>query len=451
MTVRGRRSLVGICAWVLILAACSAPAPGETAVSAPGTAPALAAPPPATAHPPTPSAVPSAASVPTVAPGPSPGASLRREGAYEGGAYRLEVPPDWNGGLVLFAHGIQYDRIAVVDPPIGGHITRRGYAWAASSYREKDYRPDVGVEDTLSLQRLFIRELGQPRWTILYGSSMGGQVVIASLELHPEAYQAGLAECGLVDGIWEADYLMAYTAAAEYISGVRLLDAPDQQAFARLVNDQWIKAMGRPGEFTEKGRQFDSVVRHLAGGDLPFHAQGLLYQSRYLANLLWRPDPERTTSMGQRHLDTRHVVYAIDPGLGLGADELNAQVRRLAPPPGARTRQADPVFADFTGRIGAPVLTLHMTGDAWVPFSHEQRYRRRTMQAGTDHWLVQRAIRRASHCGFSTDERIQAFDDLVLWMEAGTRPDGDDVLAADLSAVGLRWTKPLQPDDPTRR
>jgi pimeloyl-ACP methyl ester carboxylesterase len=393
------------------------------------------------------------AASPAASPSPDPslGTVVRREGSYEGGSYRIVVPPGWNGGLVMFAHGIQFDRAAIVDPPISRQITDRGYAWAASSYRDRDYRPDLGVADTLSLQRLFVREFGQPRRTILYGQSMGGQVVMASLELYPETYQAGLAECGLVDGIWEADYLGAYTAAAEYISGVRLLDAPNTQAFGRLVNEKWLRVMGRPGAYTEKGRQFDSVVKHLMGGDLPFYLEGLNYQSRYLANLGWRANPETTTNLGQRHLDTRHVVYAVGPGLGLDAAVLNAEVRRLEPPPGARSRQVDPVFADLTGQIGVPILTLHMTGDAWVPFSHEQRYRRRAIQAGTDRWLVQRAIRRANHCGFSTEERTQAFDDLVAWMEHGTKPNGDDVLAADLSTVGVHWTKPLEVGDPARR
>ena len=361
--------------------------------------------------------------------------------------YRLEVPPNWNGGLVLYAHGLQRSQTpSVSDPPIAHHLALRGYAWAASSYRTGGNVPHLAVEDTLALRRLFVREIGQPRWTILYGSSMGGQVVTASLELHPGAYQAGLAECGLVDGIWEADYLMAYTAAAEYISGVRLLDAPDPQIFARLVNEQWVPVMGTPDAYSEKGRRFDSVVKYLMGGDLPQRIGGL--RSRYLDNLTWRGDPERPRSLGLRHLDTRHVVYRIDPGLGLTADELNANVRRLAPPPGARSRAQDPVFAELTGQIGAPLLTLHATGDAWVPFSHEQRYRRRAMAAGAEHLLVQRAIRRPGHCVFTVEERTQALDDLVVWLERGSTPDGDDVLAADLSRIGVRWTKPLSPDDP---
>jgi hypothetical protein len=57
-------------------------------------------------------------------------------------------------------------------------------------------------------------------------------------------------------------------------------------------------------------------------------------------------------------------------------------------------------------------------------------------------------MRAPSHCGFDGETREQAFDDLVAWIERGVRPDGDDVLASDLSRVGLRWTPVLHPDDP---
>ena len=45
-------------------------------------------------------------------------------------------------------------------------------------------------------------------------------------------------------------------------------------------------------------------------------------------------------------------------------------------------------------------------------------------------------------------EPEQAFDDLVAWIERGVRPQGDDVLASDLSRIGMKWTPVLDVDDP---
>ena len=389
----------------------------------------------------------------TVAPwGPAPPiarAGTLHEGTHQGADYLVGMPERWNGGLVMFAHGYEGEgsgRGTVRGSPLGAQLDARGYAWAASGYRSKGYRPDWFLADLLALRSLFIARFGPPKWTVLHGQSMGGHVTIASLELHPEAYQGALVECGIVDGVGLVDWLYAYTAAAEYLSGVKLLDAPGRQAFSALVNGPWLDAMGAPGSYTDRGRRFDSVVKHLMGGDLPLRAQGM--PQRYLMNLNSRdPGPDRAQEFA-RHASTAHIRYQIDPGLGVTDEELNRGIRRIAPAPGARSRDVNPVFAEPTGRIRVPVLTIHETADLRVPFRLQQDYRRRAIAAGTSHLLVQRAVRWAGHCAFDGAVRERAFDDLVGWMERGAVPQGDDVLASDVSTLGLRWTPALDPADP---
>jgi len=339
-------------------------------------------------------------------------AAISRSGVLGGASYRIEAPAKWEGGLVVFAHGIQRGPGpgAVAAPPIASHILDGGHAWIASGYRAREYQPHLFIEDLVALRELFLKEIGQPRWTIIYGQSMGGHIVVASLELHPGLYQGGLAECGLVDGISIADYLMAYTAAAELFSGVPLLDAPDKEAFARVLNERVVPALGMPGDYTARGRQFDSVVKYLmgadrAGNDLPMRLQGL--RRRYLLNMMHRPrDLENEPNPGLRAASTAHIRYRIDPGLGFTEDELNARVRRLHPAKDSRSPSANPVYAERTGRLRAPLITLHETGDAWVPLSLEQSYRRRTIAAGTDHLL--------SAAGHARPESLW-----IRWRDAG--------------------------------
>ncbi|MBI3457986.1 MAG: hypothetical protein HY002_19605 [Candidatus Rokubacteria bacterium] len=372
---------------------------------------------------------------------PGPVARISRRGAYEGGRYRIEVPARWNGGLVMYAHGFG----AYEDSPLACYLADQGYAWAGSSYRSTDYRVEWFIDDTLKLRELFIREIGRPRWTIIHGRSMGGHVAISSLELHPGMYQGALIECGVIDGVRSVDLIYAYRAAAEFFSGATILDVPDPLDYARRVNELVLPALGMPGAYTEAGRRFDSVVKCLFGGDLPLRLQGL--RLRYVANM-FVPVP-RAEPLG-RSASTLGIRYRIDPGLGITEDELNARIRRIAPAPGARSRDVDPVYAELTGRITVPVLAVHETGDARVPFSVEQSYRRRTIAAGTSHLLVQRAVRWPSHCGAPEDVRERALEDLVSWIERGVMPAGDDVLSADLSALGLRWTSIRHPEDPVR-
>jgi pimeloyl-ACP methyl ester carboxylesterase len=378
--------------------------------------------------------------------------AVSRRGILGGADYQIEVPANWNGGLVVYAHGIQRGsgRGDVSFPPIASHITDRGYAWIASGYRAREYLPHLFIEDLVALRDRFVKEIGRPRWSIIYGQSLGGHIVVASLELHPGLYQGGLAECGLVDGIGIADYLNAYTAAAELIAGVPLLSAPDQETFDASLR-AIVRVLGLPGSYTARGRQFDSVVKYLMGADqmghdLPLRLQGL--QQRYLLNLRHRPHDLDAAPPGTRAASTVHIRYRIDPGLGLTEQELNARVRRVRPVADARSPTANPVYAERTGRLTVPLLTLHETGDAWVPLSLEQSYRRRTIAAGTDRLLVQRVLRGPGHCAFDWPMRTQAFDDLVAWIERGVKPAGEDVLATDLSRIGLRWTPVLDLGDP---
>ena len=383
----------------------------------------------------------------------TPRPAIDRQGELGGAAYLMAAPENWRGGLVVFAHGIQRGpgRGDVTWPPIGSHITAAGHAWISSGYRAREYQPHLFIEDLLALRELFLKEVGQPRWSIIYGQSMGGHIAVASLELHAGVYQGGLTECGLVDGIGIADYLTAYTAAAELISGVQLFDLPDRDAYNRTLGEL-VRVLGTPGSYTARGQQFDSVVKYLMGGDqagndLPLRIDGL--SRRYLLNIVYRPrNLDTESNPGLRAASNTHVKYRIDPGLGLNEDEINARVRRLQPYKDSRSASTNPVYAERTGRLTVPLLTLHETGDAWVPLSLEQSYRRRTIAAKTDHLLVQRVYRAGSHCGVDGNVRRQAFDDLVAWIERGVRPKGEDVLAPDLSRIGLEWTPALMLADP---
>jgi hypothetical protein len=62
--------------------------------------------------------------------------SDRWVGVLGGAAYQVEVPRDWNGKLVMYAHGYRGTGAAltVAPPRIRRHLVANGYAWAASSY-----------------------------------------------------------------------------------------------------------------------------------------------------------------------------------------------------------------------------------------------------------------------------------------------------------------------------
>ena len=76
------------------------------------------------------------------------------QGVLDGAPYVIVVPPEWNGGLVMFAHGYQGEGSGggVAFPePLDNYLMKHGYAWASSGYRSKGYRPDLFLLDLLAL------------------------------------------------------------------------------------------------------------------------------------------------------------------------------------------------------------------------------------------------------------------------------------------------------------
>ena len=61
--------------------------------------------------------------------------------------------------------------------------------------------------------------------------------------------------------------------------------------------------------------------------------------------------------------------------------------------------------------------------------------------------LVQRVYRIAGHCGFNETEQAKSFDDVVKWVRAGVKPEGDNI-NDDLRDAGRKFTSPLRENDP---
>lgn len=368
-------------------------------------------------------------------------------GSYSGGLYRIEIPTRWNGELMLSAHGFvsnagqQGARLRVGIPAIREHLLEQGFAWAASSYRCNGYVPGIGLEDTMALVDLFTKfnDSKAPVRTYLTGTSMGGHVTLLGMHEFPTRFAGGLAMCPAGPELF--DYFTAVGAAAEVITGVSFTDPA---AVPRDV-ERMATVLGRPPDYTEKGRQLANVQIALSGGPRPFAAEGL--RSRFLQNISGAAlAGSRTPS--NRAVTNQHYTYRIDDTLGLTGEQLNRAVRRKAADMSVRGPEGPyDELIPFDGRIERPVLTMHGTGDLFVPIHLQQTLNRAVAGAGRDSLLVQRIYRVPGHCGFSVPEQSRAFDDLVRWVREGVRPEGDSVFG-DLRDAGRRFTDPLRDGDP---
>jgi pimeloyl-ACP methyl ester carboxylesterase len=369
-------------------------------------------------------------------------------GRYDGGLYRVEIPDAWNGDLVLFAHGFRSNGgangsvLSVGNSPIREHLIGKGFAWAASSYRCNGYVPGHGLDDTKALVDLFAGLNGGRRAARVYltGTSMGGHVTLLGMHEYPESFAGGLAMCPAGPGLF--DYFAAVGGAAEVITGVRFEPGAVQDATAGMA-----EMLGSPPDYTGEGRQLASVQIQISGGNRPFAMEGL--QSRFLSNISGAA-LAGGTSPSNRAVDTYGFAYDIEPGLGLTAETLNARARRKAGDPAFRGPQGPyDELRPFDGEITRPLLSMHGTGDLFVPIFLQRQLNDAVTAAGRGDLLVQRIYRIPGHCGFSQEEMTRAFDDLVAWVTTGTRPGGDDV-SADLENAGLTYTSPLRDGDPGR-
>ena len=372
-------------------------------------------------------------------------------GQNDSGVYRIEMPDTWNGELVLWAHGYvanagaQGSRLGVGFPGAGQdsrfreHLIAGGFAWAASSYRCNGYVPGQGLLDTIALIDVFKRVNGEkgPQRVYLTGLSMGGHITLLGMQEFPRAFAGGLALCA--SGPGEMDFLTSVAAASETITGISVAPATREQDVERLT-----AALGTPPSYTQKGRQLASIQVQISGGPRPFALDGLA--SRFIPNA--SAVAGRGDDIWNRVASNADVKYHLDDGLGLTDAAINSSVRRKSAD--AELRGARGPYEEaipFDGRLERPVVTLHGTGDLYVPISLEQSLRRAVDSAGKSSSLVQRIIRSPGHCNFSASEQADAFDALVEWARNGKRPDGDDVLG-DLTNAGMKFTHPLRPGDP---
>jgi dienelactone hydrolase len=369
-------------------------------------------------------------------------------GSYDGGLYKVEIPDNWNGELALYAHGFvsnagaQGSALRVGNSPIREHLIKEGYAWAASSYRCNGYVPGQGLLDTMALTELFTKfNAGRPPQRVyLTGTSMGGHVTLLGMHEFPTAFAGGLAMCPAGPELF--DFFAATAAAAEVITGVQAKLETIQADVAKMN-----ELLGKPGAYTDKGRQLASVEIQISGGPRPFAMEGLASGGRFAGNISPAALAGSTTP-SNRAVMTTQIKYGIDEQLGLTADALNKAARRKALDPEIRNPMGPyDELVPFDGKLERPTLTMHGTGDLFVPIFLEQSLKRAVAAAGKDALLTQRIYRIAGHCGFSQPEMIKAFDDLTAWVHKGTKPAGDEV-SGDLSNAGTTFTDPLRPNDP---
>jgi hypothetical protein len=354
--------------------------------------------------------------------------TTRLWGVHGGAGYRIEVPENWNGELVLYAHGFRGSglELTVSDPPIRTYLIEHGFAWAASSYATNGYDVTQGVKDTHDLGTRFNGLVANPSRVYFTGTSMGGHITGVAIEQYPNAYDGAMPMCGVMGDNKLFDYFVENHLVAHALAGLDV-PFPFPAGYTTTIVPQLRTLFGAPfpSTLTPLGQKFAGVVENLSGGDRPMFEPAFRFSGTggnfLLTQGVGSAEGTRT------NIDT---IYQIDADPALSSEELalNASILRIDLDPQARHEKGLAGVPAIEGTLSIPVLSMHTLGDLFVPFSMEQIYARRAAAHGADDLLVTRAIRDINHCGFNTTEMERGFADLVNWVSNGVKPAGDDIL-----------------------
>ncbi len=385
--------------------------------------------------------------------------SSRWAGILKGAAYMVEVPANWNGKLVMFAHGYAGTgaALSVAPPAIRRHLLSTGYAWAASSYSTNYYDVRAGLEDTNALALAFNhiaaqngRPLAAPVRTYITGRSMGGHIAAAAVERETLAtavnkvrYHAALPMCGVMADAELFNRFAGMQVAALALAGVpnqpfsQWADVQDKVTSSLFTSFPTAASPTLPIVTTAKGAQFASVVKNLTGGERPMFAQGFEYGGSYrFAYGGFGGDGTINGILSKSTLDTQALRYMID-GEPEASNALNAAAQKIVAQLDANRLRRDGLrwMPAVNGAFNVPVLSIHTLGDMYVPFAMQQSYLMRVTAQGSRHLLVQRAMRGAAHCDFTVAEQVESFEALAKWEQGGSKPPGDDVVVASTVAA----------------
>ncbi len=357
-------------------------------------------------------------------------AQSNEQGEINGAGFIIIVPEDWNGGLVMYAHGYEEtdeflelaaesfeeeeeeevsDGETEDEPEDEGDeqefheiFTDRGFAFAASEYRRKGLVVKEGIEDTETLRDYFVQKYGKPTRTIITGHSMGGMISLASIEEFPSEYDGAMPLCGWLGPVHSLlksglDLLVTF----DYLFGENTGDLV-QGAIVPYDKIEMDFRKNQKKYATRFGEHF-----RLKEEDIP--------EVVFFFQLAFK---ETTQLRGGLPAGNHLTIY---DGFGFGDDKLNNSVKRYKADPVAQRHVID--YYSPKGEIFDPVFTLHTTYDELLPAESYAYYHETIEREGRASLYHQEYVVRDGHCFFSNEEVGSVFDRLIDWIENGQKPE----------------------------
>ena len=350
------------------------------------------------------------------------------DGAYGPGAlYRLVRPTNWNGQLVLYAHGaVSADQPVSITPDdelVIALLAPQGFGVAVSSFSETGWVVKDGAQRTHQLLGLFTSKFGRPTTVYVGGASMGGLIAIKLAETYPSTYAGALAACAVAGGTQRLFDYQAHVralfdffypnllpgSAANLPPGTDIMNQIVLPAVAAITTDPRI-----PNPAFEMAAVDETP--------LPFATPSELIES--IATALQTNAAElaqiQALTHGKPFFDNRSTIYSSATLPAPLLQAINAGIERFDASPSAV--QAFDHNYDPSGDLRIPMLMLSDARDPEVPGFNQAAYAAAVASTGSADFLVQRQVPAYGHCVFTPAQLATAFSDLVLWVNFGIKP-----------------------------
>ncbi|MDD9889805.1 MAG: hypothetical protein OXU66_01425 [Gammaproteobacteria bacterium] len=401
-------------------------------------------------------------------------------GETESGAYyTIVIPDDWTAadGLVFWNHGFQSfltgfetnDLLDILNPlwegfytgavqdkpglgPYGDYILTQGYAMAASSYSQTGWAVFDSHISNGELYNAFlsiVNSLGQgaPEQFYIIGGSLGGIVTMRDLESDQVPDPDGaLLLCGAVAGsvnwIDAYDLRTIYEAVCDAVPGAKLpkpwyerpellfgeldyLDSLNECVGmgTRLLIDENdpIEVLAWEFEYPDEAERLEEILETSDTENPYFLALNLWYAIFQIPRLI---------------NDNGQLAGAI-PFSNIGIDYNDGSVNQAALRNFALPSSFQSLLANYTpnGNIGnTKIVSIHTSHDGLVRVQNQY-----TLQTLIPANQLTVAIvddsESPSHCGFTIDEGLAAWNELTDWVSGETQPSVIDLELACLATA----------------
>ena len=342
-----------------------------------------------------------------------------------GSIYRIcmPAPADYNGILVVWAHGFQdagspvqipEDQLCVGTFCLPEVFNSLGFGFATNSYSKTGLAVLQGKDDLLDLVNLYAAQKGTPRKVYLTGASEGGIITALSIEQHPEVYSAGVAACGPIGSFpLQIDYFGDARATFEYFFPGVIPGPPfNPDPGLAAVWSNYYQTVVQPIVLAPENR--DRLDQWVRVAHLPFDQDNYLNTVQVSVHDVLRYGvvdiTEAAMTLGGFPFDNSTRVYQ-----GSSNDLL---LNLLVPRATASAAAVTAMNTSYrtSGVLRRPLITLHTLRDQQVPYVHEPLYALKTLASGalfSRHLPI--AIDRFGHCSFTPAEVLETFTIMLLY------------------------------------